>query len=195
MKATCPVCGNYGPIESFLAQEDYKKALAVITELPGELPRLTVRYLSLFRKPGSDRALTGSRVLKLVSQLRDLATANEIQWKGGRVHQNRPEYWEQAIQAVLDRADQGKIERPLDGHNYVRAIAYENADRSFEDAHKRKERERSYRPDAGGRSAGQSEPKPVRRPDGDNDNQAPGPQDAREIAKRWLNKRRGDDES
>jgi len=139
MKATCPICGNYGPLESFLAQEDYKKALAVITALPGDLPRQTVRYLAMFRKPGSDRALTGPRALKIVERLRDLANAEQIQWKGNRVYANSPKYWEQAIQVILDRDDQGKIERPLDGHNYLRAIAYEQASKGFEAAHREKE--------------------------------------------------------
>lgn len=139
MKAVCPVCGNYGALENFLSQEDYKKALAVITGLPGNLPRLAVRYLALFRKPDSDRALTGPRVLKIVSGLRDLATARDIQWKGGRVHANRPEYWEQAISTMLERADAGKLLRPLDGHNYLRAIAYELADKEFEAGHREKE--------------------------------------------------------
>lgn len=147
MKATCPVCGNYGPLENFLAQEDYKKALAVITGLPGDLPRLAVRYLAMFRKPGSDRALTGPRALKIVEGLRDLATAKEIQWKGNRVHVNSSKYWEQAVQTILDRDDQGRIERPLDGHNYLRAVAYELADKAFESAHREKEAHCSYRPD------------------------------------------------
>jgi hypothetical protein len=176
MKATCPICGNYGPLETFLAQEDYKKALAVITALPGDLPRLSVRYLALFRKPGSDRALTGPRVLKLVSELRDLVNAQEIQWKGNRVHQNSPAHWVKAIEVILDRDSQGRIERPLDGHNYLRAIAHEQADKYFESSHRKKEQDVSYRPDMG-------------RTDPDNEQQDQGPTqlgDVLETARRNL---------
>jgi len=162
MKATCPVCGNYGPLENFLSQEDYKKALAIITELPGGLPRLVVRYLALFRKPGSDRALTGPRVLRVVSGLRDLAVSNDIQWKSGRVHANKPQYWEQAINTMLERADAGKLERPLDGHNYLRAIAYELADKDFEGAHREKETRAATRPAASEPGRENPQPGPTR---------------------------------
>jgi hypothetical protein len=145
MKATCPMCGNYGPVENFLAQEDYKKALAVITGMKGDLPRLAVRYLGLFRKPGSDRALTGPRVLKVVSELKELAESKEIQWKGGRVYENRAAYWAEALQVVLDRADAGKLDRPLDGHGYLRSVAYGLAEKAFEVSFRRKEEQAGQR--------------------------------------------------
>ncbi|WP_028574340.1 hypothetical protein [Desulfonatronovibrio hydrogenovorans] len=152
MKATCPICGNYGPVENFLAQEDYKKALAEMLSLPGDLPRQAVKYLAMFRKPGSDRALTGPRVLKIVSELKRLATDRNIQWKSGRVLENSPAYWSQGIQTVLDMDSSGKIDRPLDGHNYLRAIAYGLAEKGFELAHREKEKSRTYRPDPGSRT-------------------------------------------
>lgn len=170
MKATCPICGNYGPLENFLAQEDYKRALAELLSLPGDLPRQTVKYLALFRKPGSDRALTGPRVLKIIEELKGLVMSEQIQWKGGRIYANKATYWSQAIQAMLDRESQGKLERPLDGHNYLRSVAYSLAEKSFEQAHREKEKSRSHRPDI------QPEQRKIARTDTD-DQPAPEPLD------------------
>lgn len=58
MKGTCPHCGTYAPLEAFLADADAKAAVLVVSNLPGDLPRLTWTYLGLFRKPGSSRVLT-----------------------------------------------------------------------------------------------------------------------------------------
>lgn len=149
MKATCPVCGYYGALEGFLANEDYKKALATICSFPGELPSLVIRYLGLFRKPGSDRAMTGSRVLSLSTQLDKLVKSEDIQWKGKRVLQNNPRYWAGAIKIILERDQAGRIERPLDGHNLLRCIAYDLAEKEFESALREKEERLRYRPDEG----------------------------------------------
>jgi hypothetical protein len=139
MKATCPHCGTYGPLEIFLTADDAKSVQLAVAALPGELPRLTWSYLGLFRKPGSSRVLTWERAGRIVAELDALVTEPETQWKGGRVVQNRPEFWTQAIKLVLDRDAQGKLERPLDGHNYLRAVAYELAEKAWHQGNVRRE--------------------------------------------------------
>jgi hypothetical protein len=151
MKATCPHCGFYGPVEAFLTEGDAKAALAMISGLPGNLPRLTWSYLGLFRKPGANRAMTWSRVLRTVSALADLVRDRDVQWKGSRVVANRPEYWEQGIEAMVERDAQGRLKRPLENHNYLRAIVAELAEKGFEQGHKQKERELRYKPTDGRR--------------------------------------------
>ena len=147
MKLTCPACGYYGAIEGFVALEDYKKALAVIAALPCDLPALSVRYLGLFRKPGSDRAMTGSRVRKLVEGLKALVCSPDIAWKHKRPLENHPAYWAQAVEKLLDRDKQGKLERPLENHNLLRCIAYDIAEKDFESRIREKETRLRYRPD------------------------------------------------
>jgi hypothetical protein len=139
MKATCPHCGTYGPLETFLAAGDAKSVQLAVAALPGELPRLTWSYLGLFRKPGSSRVLTWERAGRIIAELGELVNEQETQWKGGRLVPNRPEYWAQAIKLILDRDAQGKLERPLDGHNYLRAVAYELAEKAWHQGNVRRE--------------------------------------------------------
>jgi hypothetical protein len=146
MKATCPHCGTYGPVESFLTDDDAKRAVVAVGKLPGELPRLVWAYLGLHRKPGAGRALTWERVGRIVAELAGLVAEAEIQWKGQRVVPNRPEFWAQGITAMLDRDAQGKLERPLDGHNYLRAVAYEIAEKAWHQGNVAREEEAKRRP-------------------------------------------------
>ena len=103
MKASCPHCGAYGPVEMFLSDADAKRVCVIVCSLPGELPRLVWSYLGLWRKPGTARALSWERIGRIVTELRGLIDEPETQWKGGRVVPNRPDYWVQAIRIVLDR--------------------------------------------------------------------------------------------
>ncbi|MFA7174858.1 MAG: hypothetical protein WC340_15895 [Kiritimatiellia bacterium] len=149
MKATCPHCGTYGPVEIFLADADAKSATTLVDALPGELPRLVWSYLGLFRKPGSPRVMTWSRVLRIVTELDGYIREPRTQWKGGRVVDNRPEFWADAIKTVMERDASGKFKRPLDGHNYLHAIAYELAELGFEGQVKKKEEALRYAPTDG----------------------------------------------
>ena len=146
MKGTCPHCGTYAPLEAFLADADAKAAVLAVSNLPGDLPRLTWAYLGLFRRPGASRVLTWERVGRVVSELTALVSEPETQWKGQRIVPNHSKYWSQAMQMVLDRETAGKLERPLDGHNYLRAIAYEIAEKAWHAGNVRREAEAQYRP-------------------------------------------------
>jgi hypothetical protein len=146
MKATCPVCGGYGPLESFLVDDDAKRAVVAVGKLPGDLPRLCWAYLGMFRKPASPRVLTWERVGRIVAELADLVAEKDMSWKGQRVVPSRPEFWAQGIQAMLDRDAQGKLERPLDGHNYLRAVVYEIAEKAWHQGNVKRENEAKFRP-------------------------------------------------
>lgn len=145
MKATCPHCGTYGPVELFMTDDDAKRAVVAVGKLPGDLPRLTWSYLGLFRKPASSRVLTWERVGRIVAELAGLVAEPETAWKGQRVVPNRADYWAQGMQAVLDRDAQGKLERPLDGHNYLRAVVYEIAEKAWHQGNVRREKEAQTR--------------------------------------------------
>lgn len=83
----------------------------------------------------------------MVSELTALVSEPETQWKGQRVVPNHSKYWSQAMQMVLDRDAAGKLERPLDGHNYLRAIAYEIAEKAWHAGNVKKEEQARYRPE------------------------------------------------
>jgi hypothetical protein len=146
MKATCPHCGTYGPLEIFLTADDAKSVQLAVASLPGELPRLTWSYLGLWRKPGSSRVLTWERAGRIVAELAELVAEPEIQWKGGRLVPSRPEFWVQAIKLLLDRDAQGKLDRPLEAHNYLRAVVYELAEKAWHQGNVRREEEARRRP-------------------------------------------------
>lgn len=146
MKATCPLCGCYSPLEIFLTADDAKSVQLAVAALPGELPRLTWSYLGLWRKPGSSRVLTWERAGRIVTELAELVAEPEIQWKGGRLVPSRPEFWAQAIKLILDRDAQGKLDRPLEAHNYLRAVTYELAEKAWHQGNVRREEEAKRRP-------------------------------------------------
>lgn len=146
MKASCPHCGTYGPVETFLADAEAKQICAAVYALPGDLPKLVWSYLGLWRKPGATRPMSWTRVGRIISGLRDLINEPETQWKAQRVVPNNPKYWAEAIQIVLDRDANGKLDRPLDGHNYLRAIAYEIAEKAWHAGNVRRESEAQHRP-------------------------------------------------
>lgn len=146
VKATCPTCGAYGPLESFLVDDDAKRAVVAVGKLPGDLSRLCWAYLGMFRKPASTRVLTWERVCRIVAEFADLVAEKDMSWKGQRVVPSRPEFWAQGIQAMLDRDAQGKLERPLDGHNYLRAVVYEIAEKAWHQGNVKRENEAKFRP-------------------------------------------------
>lgn len=146
MNATCPHCGTHGSLETFLADADAKAAVVAVSALPGDLPRLVWSYLGLFRKPGSSRVLTWQRVGRVVTELAALVAEPETQWKSGRVVPNAPRFWAEAIQTVLDKDAIGKLERPLDGHNYLRAVAYDIAEKAWHQGNVAREDSARHRP-------------------------------------------------
>lgn len=133
-------------MESFLVDDDAKRAVVAVGKLPGDLPRLCWAYLGLFRKPASTRVLTWERVGRIVAELADLVAEKDMSWKGQRVVPSRPDYWAQGIQAMLDSDAMGKLERPLDGHNYLRAVVYGIAEKAWHQGNVRREEEAKRRP-------------------------------------------------
>lgn len=139
MRAICPLCGAYGPLEIFLVEDEARQAALAVHGLPGTLPRLIWAYLGLWRKPGASKVMTWRRVGKVLRELTDLAMADEVQWKGGRVVPNSAEFWVQGITLMLDKDAAGKLERPIENNNYLRAVAYELAQKAWEKEVRNKE--------------------------------------------------------
>ena len=146
MKTTCPHCGTYGPAELFMTDDDAKTVVITVAKLPDAMHRIIWTYLGLFRKPGANRVLTWSRVERIVGELSALMNDPETQWKGQRVVPNSPQFWVDAMRSVIDRDAHGKLERPLDGHNYLRAIAYELAEKAWHQGNVTREKQAQHRP-------------------------------------------------
>lgn len=138
MRLTCPACGAVASLEAWALDEDARHTLATLLEL-GEPASAALKYLALFRTPGSKRGLAWSKVRRLAEQLRDLVKDQGIQWDGRRILANKPAWWSEALAVVLEREAQGKLNKPLTNHNLLRTIAYGAADKASEAALRDKE--------------------------------------------------------
>jgi hypothetical protein len=145
VRAVCPVCGTYGPLQTFLTDEAARRAVAAACALPHPLPGLVWPYLALFRRPGSGRVISWERAERLVAELAELVAQRELGWKGGRVVPHTPAHFAGAIQTLLDRDAQGRLERPLTSHNLLRAIAWEAAERDWYREHEARHQAAAHR--------------------------------------------------
>lgn len=132
MRLTCPSCGSIASLESWLTDDDARHMLADIAGLPEPLPRLAVRYLGAFRDPKSARGLSWPKARRVTAELAALVRDEDVQWDGKRILQNKSEFWAEALTVILDKDAAGTLKRPLTGHNLLRAIAYDVADRAAE---------------------------------------------------------------
>jgi hypothetical protein len=96
-------------------------------KLAGEMPHAVASrcfaYLSLFRPPG--RSLQWKKVLRLLSELKELTTLPHIQWEKQVARPNSAHAWGMAMERMIEHPPK---RLPLKSHGYLRAIAYELAD-------------------------------------------------------------------
>lgn len=127
MQIVCPCCHARHPLDAALADEAARAAVARAAALGGELPRLAIVYLGLFRPPG--RVLSWSRACRLLDVLVEAVEAGEIRRRGRRWHVTRAE-WAQALALVIERRDAGRLDTPLKDHAYLFEVARGLADRT-----------------------------------------------------------------
>ena len=113
MRLTCPTCGAIASLDAWALDEDARMTVAGLASLPPGLVFPALRYLGLFRKPGSPRGLGWGRARRLVDELGGLVREQSLCWESAQELRNAPCYWEQALAVILEREDKGKIVRPL----------------------------------------------------------------------------------
>ncbi len=160
MRLICPACGAAISLEACLLDDEARRALAVILALPPEVAPLIVRYLALFRGPSAKRGLAWGKVNRLVAELADLIKAGEVVWQHGSARQATPAMWAEAIQTVLDRVTESKLELPLANHNYLRTVVYGIANHADAQAETKRELDRRQA-GPGRQQEPQSEPKAI----------------------------------
>lgn len=119
MKIRCPNCGASMSLDALLAHDEAREALRLLSALGGELSRLTLRYLGLFRPAQTE--LSFSRLAKLLGELLPDMQAQRIV-RGGAVHDAPPEAWLWAMQQVIAARDAGSLKLPLKSHGYLYEI-------------------------------------------------------------------------
>ncbi|MDO7521198.1 DUF2752 domain-containing protein [Acinetobacter baumannii] len=116
MKTRCPACGATTSLDALLGHGDASKAFVASLALVGDLAQPLVKYLGMFRSQNRD--LTFERTAKLIGEIAEDINAQQIK----RGHHNYPApkaAWIWAINTMLERRDQGKLQLPLKNHGYL----------------------------------------------------------------------------
>ncbi len=116
MKTRCPACGATNSLDALLGHGEASKAFVASLNLVGDLATPLVKYLGMFRS--QNRELTFERTAKLLGEIsRDI---NAQQIKRGHHSDPAPKAaWIWAINTMLERRDQGKLQLPLKNHGYL----------------------------------------------------------------------------
>jgi hypothetical protein len=140
MRATCPDCGATGHVSAFFADDDGKRLLAAVVDLPAELQRPVLGYLGLF-KPGKN-ALSMPRATRLVQELQQLVATGTVSRddRTGVRRQATPTMWSEGIEQML--ANRSGLTLPLPSHNYLRAVVFGIADQTDARAERAQEQQR-----------------------------------------------------
>lgn len=140
MRATCPDCGATGHVSAFFADDDGKRLLAAVIELPADLQRATMGYLSLF-KPAKN-SLSAARATRLVQELQQLVAAGTvcIDERGGVRRAASPSLWVQGIEQMLQQ--RASLTLPLPSHAYLRKVVFTLADQVEAKAEQQLEKQR-----------------------------------------------------
>lgn len=124
IQGVCPECGMKADLSAFVSQGENNQALAAALEIPAPLGARMIRYLGLFRPV--NKALSGRKAARLLSELRDVIASGEIT----RNKTTRPaslSVWSTALDLILERPPSGL---PLSGHGYLYEIVAGEADKA-----------------------------------------------------------------
>ncbi|MFB2577697.1 DUF2752 domain-containing protein [Acinetobacter sp. c2-A9] len=116
MKCKCPTCHATGSLEMFIGHSEVSQAFVAVLSLTGDLAKPLIKYLGLFRSENRD--LSFERTAKLINELAPDIVAKQIT----RNRQTFPapqSAWIWAINVILERREQGKLQLPLKNHGYL----------------------------------------------------------------------------
>ncbi|MDR8285239.1 DUF2752 domain-containing protein [Acinetobacter baumannii] len=116
MRTRCPACGATNSLDALLGHGEASKAFVASLNLVGDLATPLVKYLGMFRS--QNRELTFERTAKLLGEIAADINAQQI----NRGHHSYPApkaAWIWAINTMLERRDQGKLQLPLKNHGYL----------------------------------------------------------------------------
>ncbi|WP_038315598.1 hypothetical protein, partial [Kingella kingae] len=110
MKTRCPCCGAENSLDALLANEEARQAVWAVAQINGELGRLAVQYIALFRP--AKTALTFDRMAKLLGEI-------QPDMERGAIYRDRVEYlappeaWIYGFREMLARRNAGCLKLPL----------------------------------------------------------------------------------
>lgn len=116
MKTRCPCCGAENSLDALIGNDDARDAVLAVIAIGGELPKLAVQYIGLFRP--AKTSLTWARTAKLLNDiLPDI--------RRGAITRERVEYpapaeaWLYGFRELLARRNAGGLKLPLKSHGYL----------------------------------------------------------------------------
>lgn len=116
MKTRCPACGATCSLDALLGHSDASQAFVASLNMTGDLAKPLIKYLAMFRSENRD--LTFERTAKLLNEITPDILARQI--SRNRVNFPAPQAaWVWAINTMLERRDQGKLQLPLKNHGYL----------------------------------------------------------------------------
>lgn len=119
MKTRCPCCGAENSLDALLAHDEAREAVWAVAQVGGEIGRLAVQYVALFRP--ANNSLSMGRMAKLLNEI-----LPDIQSQS--IHRDRiaypapPEAWAYAMREMLAKRASGGLKLPLKSHGYLYEI-------------------------------------------------------------------------
>lgn len=134
---TCPECGAKAPMSAFAQGPDAGRAMEQqVSRLPWPVATRLIPYLRLHAP--RDRALNWNKAGRLISELADLTTAGVITWEREK-RTGSADIWASAMDKATTAAERGELDLPLDGHGWLRKVAWSEAGKAGREAEKKRE--------------------------------------------------------
>ena len=116
MKTRCPCCGAENSLDALFANEEARQAVWAVAQVNGELGRLAVQYIALFRP--TKTALTFDRMAKLLNELLPDMQRGAI-CRDYMEYIAPPEAWIYGFREMLAKRNSGNLKLPLKSHGYL----------------------------------------------------------------------------
>lgn len=116
MKTRCPACGATTSLDALLGHSEASQAFLAAINLVGDLAKPMIQYLGMFRSDSRD--LTFDRASKLLNELAADINAKQIK-RGHHFYPAPKAAWIWAINTIIERRDQGKLQLPFKNHGYL----------------------------------------------------------------------------
>jgi len=137
----CPSCGGEMSLDVLVAHNELRRVLFDLLEKSLSCGSLVLRYVGLFR-PAKNR-MSADRFAKLIGQLLPDIQREAITHKG-RDWPVPVDAWNAGLEAMLEKASAGKLQLPLENHNYLYAVLVGMADKAEAQAESQREEERRH---------------------------------------------------
>jgi len=142
MKLICPSCGAVHSASAWRNDTVIRQCLKLTGDMPYDISSRVFTYLALFRPQA--KSLQWKKVLRLLTELKDLTSQSHIQWQKRPPRPSSASIWGLAMEQICENPPK---RLPLKSHGYLQAIAYavaDDMDRRAETKRNQAERRGSY---------------------------------------------------